>query len=145
MPYQYDYPRAALTVDCAVFGRSGGGYALLLVQRARDPYAGSWALPGGFVELSETLEQAALRELQEETGLRLDHAEQLGAFDAIDRDPRERVIAIAFMTVVERGEHTPCGGDDASAAAWFELHALPPLAFDHAQIVASARARLERR
>jgi 8-oxo-dGTP diphosphatase len=145
MSYQYEYPRAALTVDCVVFGRADDEFKVLLIRRARPPYAGSWALPGGFVELSETLEQAALRELEEETGLKLSHAEQLRAFYAVDRDPRERVIAIAFMAVVELAEHAPQGSDDASEAAWFDLDALPALAFDHAQILACAKQRFAER
>ncbi len=142
MPYQYPYPRAALTVDCVVFGRRPRGYDLLLVRRGKAPFAGSWALPGGFVELDETLEQAAIRELEEETGLSIESAEQLRAFDAIDRDPRERVISVAHVAVVERDAHAIRGADDADEAAWFALDALPSLAFDHAEVVALARARL---
>lgn len=142
MAYQYEYPRAALTVDAVVFGRAPGGLQLLLVRRKKPPFAGSWALPGGFLELDETLERAALRELEEETGIRLEALEQLRAFDAIDRDPRERVIGIAHFALVDVAQHTPRAGDDASEAAWFRLDALPELAFDHAQIIAVARARL---
>jgi 8-oxo-dGTP diphosphatase len=143
MAYQYDYPRAALTVDCVVFGRDQEGVKVLLVRRASAPFAGCWALPGGFLELNETLEQAALRELAEETGVKLAKLDQLRAFDAIERDPRERVISIAHMAVVESREHVPKGSDDASEAAWFALEQLPPLAFDHTAILALARARLD--
>ncbi len=142
MSYQYNYPRAVLTVDCVVFGRDGDALKVLLIRRAQAPYADCWALPGGFVDMHETLEQAALRELEEETGLRLTHATQLRAFDGVNRDPRERVISVAHMAVVNVAEHTPKGSDDASEAAWFDLHALPPLAFDHDEVLTFARTRL---
>lgn len=144
MPHEYEHPRAALTADCVVLGRGAEGLKVLLVRRSRAPFEGCWALPGGFVELHETLEQAALRELEEETGLRLGHAEQLGAFDAVHRDPRERVISIAHLAVVDAADHAPRAGDDASEAAWFQVDALPTLAFDHAQILTAARSRLDR-
>jgi 8-oxo-dGTP diphosphatase len=142
MPYQYEYPRPALTVDAVVFGRCEQGLHVLLIRRDRPPYDGRWALPGGFVELDETLEKAAIRELEEETGVRLDTLDQLRAFDAVDRDPRERVISVAHVAVVDLAAHAPRGGDDASEARWFLLGALPPLAFDHADVLALARERL---
>jgi 8-oxo-dGTP diphosphatase len=139
----YRYPRAALTVDCVIFGRSPSGTSLLLIQRKSEPFQGRWALPGGFVELDETLEEGARRELEEETGVKVARLEQLRAFDAVDRDPRERVISIAHYASVEQTEHAPRAADDASAVAWFPLDALPPLAFDHAQIVAAALERVK--
>jgi 8-oxo-dGTP diphosphatase len=142
MPYEYQYPRPALTVDAVIFGRSPAGPHVLLIQRARAPYQGAWALPGGFVELDETLEQAALRELEEETGIRLSQLTQLRAFDAVKRDPRERVISVAYAAVVDLAAHSPTGNDDAQEARWFGLHALPELAFDHGEILAYARERL---
>jgi 8-oxo-dGTP diphosphatase len=142
MPYEYEYPRPALTVDSVVFARGAGVLHVLLIRRARPPYQGHWALPGGFVELDETLEQAALRELQEETGIRLSQMEQLRAFDAVDRDPRERVISVAHAALVEMEQYVPSGSDDASEARWFALDALPPLAFDHEQVLALARERM---
>ncbi len=141
MSYQYNYPRAALTVDCVVFARDGDVLKVLLIRRASPPYPDCWALPGGFVEMHETLEEAALRELEEETGLRLAHAEQLRAFDGVNRDPRERVISVAHMAVVNIADHSPKGSDDASEAAWFDLNALPSLAFDHGEVLAFARTR----
>lgn len=139
MPHTYEYPRAALTVDCVVFGRGARGVEVLLVRRARPPFQGAWALPGGFVDLDETLEQATLRELREETGIALAHAEPLGAFDALDRDPRERVISFAHVAHVgDVADHVPRAADDASEAAWYPLSALPALAFDHREIVARA-------
>jgi 8-oxo-dGTP diphosphatase len=143
MAYQYEYPRAALTVDCVVFARSGASVKVLLIRRGRAPYEGHWAIPGGFVEPHETLEQAALRELHEETGITLPHAEQLRVFDAVDRDPRERVISVVHWCLADAAEHAPRGSDDASEAAWFDLEALPKLAFDHGEVLACARARLE--
>jgi 8-oxo-dGTP diphosphatase len=142
MTYEYEYPRAALTVDCVVLGRDGGALKVLLIRRGAPPFQGAWALPGGFLELDETLEQAAIRELEEETGVRLTEMEQLRAFDAIDRDPRERVISVAHMAVVDVAAHSPKAGDDAGETGWFALDALPPLAFDHAQVLALARERL---
>jgi 8-oxo-dGTP diphosphatase len=142
MPHTYEYPRAALTVDCVVFGRASEGTKVLLIRRRGAPFEGCWALPGGYLELDETLEQAALRELAEETGITLTHMEQLRAFDAIDRDPRERVISVAHLAVVDAADHPPTGSDDASEAAWFALNELPPLAFDHAEILSLARTRL---
>lgn len=144
MPYQYEYPRAALTVDCVVFGRDGTSLKVLLIRRAHDPYAGCWALPGGFLDMHETLEQAALRELEEETGIRLQSMEQFRACDAVDRDPRERVISVAHVAIVNAAEHHPKGSDDASEAAWFDVHELPPLAFDHGQTLALALVRFHK-
>jgi 8-oxo-dGTP diphosphatase len=143
MPYEYEYPRPALTVDAVVFARNQGALHVVLIRRAGPPYEGRWALPGGFVELDETLEQAAIRELQEETGIRLSHMQQLRVFDAIDRDPRERVISVAHMALVDMAAYVPSGSDDASDARWFALDALPPLAFDHASVLALARERTE--
>ena len=142
MPYEYRYPRAALTVDTVVFGHGPSGVHVLLIQRARDPFQGAWALPGGFVEIDETLEQAARRELAEETGVRLPQVDQLRAFDALNRDPRERVISVAYTAQVELAAHTPQAGDDAQEARWFHLAALPELAFDHAEVLRCARERL---
>src|SRR5688500_17517916 len=142
MPYQYEYPRPALSVDCVVFGRESGSVKVLLIRRKRPPFEGAWAIPGGFVEPQETLMQAALRELEEETSVKLERAEQLRVFDAVDRDPRERVISVVHWTVVNAADHTPRGSDDASEAAWFDLHELPQLAFDHAEVLAHAQRRL---
>jgi 8-oxo-dGTP diphosphatase len=142
MAFTYRYPRAALTVDAVVFGSSPDGLHVLLIRRAAPPFEGTWALPGGFLELDETLEQAALRELREETGVQLTRMEQLRVFDAVDRDPRERVISVAYMAQVDVAAHPARGDDDASEAQWFALEALPPLAFDHAQVLAVAQERL---
>ncbi|MBR1835480.1 MAG: NUDIX hydrolase [Bacteroidales bacterium] len=139
--YSYKYPRPMLTADCVVFGvRKDGGHALLLVERGNDPFKGMWALPGGFMEMDETLEACARRELEEETGCAVQGPmEEVGSFSAVDRDPRGRTVTVAFMTEVE--ETPVAGGDDARQARWFPLDQLPPLAFDHKEIVAAALRR----
>jgi 8-oxo-dGTP diphosphatase len=124
--YTYPHPRPALTVDIVLI-RAGH---ILLIQRGHPPFAGHWALPGGFVEENEPLEAAARRELLEETGLEPPELQQLGAF----RDPRGWTISVAFWAHVE-GDITPHAGDDAAAARWWPLNDLPPLAFDHADII----------
>jgi 8-oxo-dGTP diphosphatase len=143
--YTYRYPRPALTVDCVVLGLDDDDLNVLLIQRRLPPFAGCWALPGGFVELGETLEQAARRELAEETGLAPPEFEQLEAFDAIERDPRERVISVAFLVLTRLRESRPTAASDARRADWFPAGRLPELAFDHAQIIAVARERLRNR
>jgi 8-oxo-dGTP diphosphatase len=142
MSYTYRYPRAALTVDCIVFGRAGAALSVLLIKRKGPPFQDCWALPGGFLDLDETLEQAACRELAEETGVQLSQMKQLHVFDALGRDPRERTLSIAHVAVVDVADHPPAASDDASEAAWFALDRLPALAFDHGHILALARASL---
>ena len=141
--YNYQYPRPALTADCVIFAPDGvGGYRLLLIRRGNDPFKGMWALPGGFMDMDETLEQCARRELKEETGVETPvRFEELGSFSTVDRDPRGRTVTVAFMAVVE--EMPVAGGDDAREARWFPLQQLPPLAFDHDEIVSRATRRLE--
>ncbi len=139
--YTYDYPRPMVTVDAVVFTERDGRLEVLLIQRGRDPFAGYWALPGGFVEMDETLEAAARRELEEETGLRGVALEQLRAFGDPGRDPRGRSIAIAFAGEADWRVHAPRGADDAADARWFPVDALPPLAFDHREIVEYAVGR----
>ena len=134
-------PRVALFLDVDGVLNSHA-FVLERGKRKRPPYEGAWAIPGGFVEPHETLMEAALRELEEETSLRLPRAEQLRVFDAVDRDPRARVISVVHWTVVNAADHTPRGSDDASEAAWFDLTELPELAFDHAEVLATARRRL---
>ena len=143
--YQYEYPRPAVTVDCVVFGFSGAGLELLLIERALEPFRGKWALPGGFVDMDETLEAAARRELAEEAGLTSVYLEQLETFGDPGRDPRTRVISVAWYALVRRDEHHPHPDTDAARAEWHPADALPPLAFDHDRIVAAARLRLQER
>lgn len=131
--YTYKYPHPAVTTDCVVFALDGTKLKVLLVERGSEPYKGSWALPGGFLNINETAEQCARRELKEETGLNVMHLEQFHAFTDVNRDPRERVISIAFWALVQIAEVNGC--DDVVQAQWFSLDELPPLAFDHEQIL----------
>jgi 8-oxo-dGTP diphosphatase len=143
MPHTYTHPRAALTVDCVVFGLDDGALKVLLIQRDLEPFAGRWALPGGFVRLDETLEEAALRELREETGLDKVYLEQLYTFGAVDRDPRERVVTVAYYALVKLMDHRVQAATDARNAAWFAVDDLPKLAFDHDEVLQTALARLQ--
>ncbi len=132
--YSYPYPRAALTVDAIVFVRENNHTWVLLIERGREPFKNKWALPGGFIEMDETLEHACIRELEEETGLKVETMKQFRTYDAIDRDPRHRTISVVHS--VQLDEKIPVtGSDDASCAEWFPINELPALAFDHAQIL----------
>ena len=142
MPFTYEYARPALTVDCVVFGIDEDDLQVLLIRRALEPFAGRWALPGGFVHLDETLENAALRELQEETGLDKVFLEQLYTFGDLDRDPRERVVTVAYYALVKLSDHKVKAATDATDAAWFAITDLPELAFDHQHIFDVALDRL---
>jgi 8-oxo-dGTP diphosphatase len=143
MTFKYKYPRAALTVDCVVFGFDGGELKVLLIERALEPFKGRWALPGGFVRVDETLDQAARRELAEETGLRDVFLEQLYSFGALGRDPRERVVSVAYYALVKLSDHRAIANTDAANAQWFPISKAPKLAFDHGDILATALARLK--
>jgi 8-oxo-dGTP diphosphatase len=133
-----DDARPALTTDVAVVSGAPGKREVLLIRRANEPFAGRWALPGGFLEPGELLEDCARRELREETGLSLDSLEQLGTYDTPDRDPRGWIISVVY--VVRVAEPAPVtGGDDAAQAGWFALDAPPPLAFDHDRVIADVR------
>ena len=140
MVYQYDYPRPAVTVDAAIFRPAAKGLPpqILLIQRRHDPYGGSWALPGGFLEMDESLSHAAQRELAEETGLTGVALQQLGAYGDVGRDPRGRVISIVFWGKIDDDHGMLRADSDAAAVAWFALDRLPLLAFDHATIIADA-------
>lgn len=141
-PYCYDYPHPAVTTDIALFTIRDERLAVLLVRRAAEPYKGCWALPGGFVEPNECLEDGALRELAEETGVTGVYLEQLYTFGKPDRDPRERIISVAYYALAPSELLTPVAGSDAAAVAWFDLDALPALAFDHDEVIALAQQRL---
>ncbi|MDP6354258.1 MAG: NUDIX domain-containing protein [Planctomycetota bacterium] len=143
MPHTYEYPRPALTVDCAVFGLDDEDLKVILIQRDLDPFQGRWALPGGFVEMDETLENAALRELEEETGIRNVFLEQLYTFGEPNRDPRGRVITVAYYALVNLRDHRIHAATDARDAAWFSVSDIPPLAFDHEEVLECALNRLE--
>ena len=139
-PYQYKYAHMAITTDCVIFTFVDGKLKVLLIRRGETPYNGMWALPGGFLRINETVEEGALRELEQETHLKITSFSLLGLYSEVDRDPRERVITIAWYALVR---HAPVeGGDDAREAAWFPVDEVPPLAFDHDKIFASAREQL---
>ncbi|MCU0451137.1 MAG: NUDIX hydrolase [Bernardetiaceae bacterium] len=141
--YTYQYPRPALTVDCVIFGLGDESLKVLLIQRAHDPFAGRWAFPGGFVDMDEPTETAARRELWEETGIEDMFMEQLYTFSAVDRDPRERVVSVAYFALVKLANYKVTPGSDAQRAEWFPVSQLPPLAFDHDEIFKVALARLK--
>lgn len=136
--------RPLVTVDCVVFGLDQSAeLRVLLVQRAYEPFKESWALPGGFVKEAETLEEAARRELKEETGISDIFIEQLYTFGATQRDPRGRVISVAYFALINLQDHALSASTDATDAQWFQLSQLPNLAFDHDKILAVARKRLD--
>ena len=140
--YTYQYPHPAVTTDCVIFGYDlREGLSVLLVQRGIDPFKGRWAFPGGFLKMDEDADTGALRELKEETGFEASSITQFGAFTAVDRDPRERVITIAYLALVRKRDVQ--GGDDAADARWFPVTAVPPLAFDHDRILRLALERLK--
>lgn len=136
MPYVYEHPMHAVTADVVCLRYVDGRLSVLLVKRGRDPFAGTWALPGGFVEPGETTRDAASRELLEETGVQAVGLDLVDVFDDPGRDPRGSVLSVAYMTDATRGECR--AGDDADDVRWFPLSAWPALAFDHAKIIARA-------
>jgi 8-oxo-dGTP diphosphatase len=136
--YTYPYPRPAVTVDAILVSSNK---TVLLIERGRDPYEGKWALPGGFIDMNESLETACKRELEEETGLKVESLTQFRAFGAVDRDPRHRTISVLFYAFTDE-ELLACAGDDAAKAQWFPLSQLPELAFDHQQILQEFRAEI---
>jgi 8-oxo-dGTP diphosphatase len=129
-------------VDCVVFGLDERELKVMLIQRGLPPFEGKWALPGGFVRVGETLDEAARRELQEETGLRKVFLEQLYTFSQVDRDPRERVVSVAYYALVNLRDHQVHAATDARDAGWFGVHDVPSLAFDHTAILRAALERL---
>ena len=142
MNYSYEYPRPAVSADIAVFRNQGKDLQILLIFRKNDPYKGMWALPGGFMEMDETLEQTAARELEEETGLKDINLKQFRTFSQLDRDPRTRVITTVFFGFTSMENSAAVGGDDAAEAKWFPLDALPALAFDHHDIIRMIRKEI---
>lgn len=136
MAYTYDYPRPAVTADCVVMTREAVPQ-VLLIERGFDPFKGCWAFPGGFMNMDETTEQCAIRELEEETGLKVSDLHQIGAYSKVDRDPRGRTITVAYLVMVD-SPIAVTGQDDAAKAQWFPIDALPPLAFDHEEIMRDA-------
>lgn len=140
--YTYEYPHPAVTADAVVFGFDGKSLNLLLINRGIEPYKGSWALPGGFININETAEDGALRELKEETGVEDIYLEQFHTFTAVDRDPRERVMTIAFLAFIRQDDYSVVAGDDAAKAQWYPVNQLPELAFDHKEIIQIALDKL---
>src|SRR5256714_3130458 len=143
MAFTYEYARPALTVDAVVFGLDEEDLKVLLIRRDLEPFKGKWALPGGFVRVEEPLEDAVRRELQEETGVAQVFLEQLYTFGAVDRDPRERVVTVAYYALVRLSDHRVKAATDAPDAAWFAVSEARGLAFDHDLIVAAALERLK--
>lgn len=142
---EYDvtkYERPSVTVDVVVLGVMEGELKVLLIKRKHWPFEGTWAIPGGFVDMDESLEDAAARELYEETGVGGVYLEQFYTFGQPDRDPRTRVISVAYLALVEAGQLQPRAADDAADVGWFSVHDLPPLAFDHVDILKCALQRL---
>ena len=136
MDYTYKYPRPAVTADCVVITKEKEP-KVLLIQRGIEPFKGCWAFPGGFMNMDESTEQCAIRELEEETGLQVTELHQIGAYSKVDRDPRGRTITIAYLTIIDKPIEV-IGQDDAAKAEWFPIDALPPLAFDHEEIMLDA-------
>jgi 8-oxo-dGTP diphosphatase len=144
--YVYEWPRPMVTVDAAVFGLFHDGARLLLIKRKHDPYKGCWAIPGGFIEMGEELEDSAARELAEETDLTGVLLEQMSTYGTLGRDPRGRLITIVFMGIVEERQAIVKAGDDAAEAQWFDIEKLPgKMAFDHDEISRFAIRRLKRK
>jgi len=139
----YKHPRPAVTVDAVVFGVDRAGLKLLLIRRGGAPFKDAWALPGGFVQMNESLDTAVRRELSEETGIRPSYLEQLFTFGDPKRDPRGRVISIAYFALVKLSDHRVAAASDAADAQWFAIDALPHLAFDHRDVVDLAVRRLQ--
>jgi len=140
MPHTYDFPRSAVTVDAVIFKKKDDRLWILLIQRDRYPFEGMWALPGGFVEMEETLEESVAREVEEETGLNGLQFGQLYTFGDPGRDPRGRTITVVYCAMASAGAQVKAG-DDARSACWFEAGKLPDLAFDHARIIQKAFER----
>lgn len=140
MAYTYKYPRPSVTADCVVITKESDPQ-VLLIQRGGEPFKGYWVFPGGFMEMDETTEQCAIRELEEETGLRITEVKQIGAYSKVDRDPRGRTITVAYLARIDVPIDVK-GLDDAANAQWFPLSSLPQLAFDHADIMKDAIAMI---
>ena len=137
MSYTYEYPRPAVTADCVVITKEYEP-KVLLIQRGNEPFKGQWAFPGGFMNMDETTEQCAVRELEEETGLKVCNIQQIGAYSKVDRDPRGRTVTVAYLAIIDKPEAVK-GLDDAAKAQWFPISNLPELAFDHEEIMKDAK------
>lgn len=143
--YEYEYPHPALTCDCVVFGFDGTHLNILCIERGLEPFKGYWALPGGFCRPDESIEQCAARELAEETNISEVYLQQFHTFSRPDRDPRERVVTVAFLALIRPSDFNVAAGDDAANTHWFRADQLPTLAFDHDEIIDKAREELGRK
>lgn len=141
--YTYEYPRPAVTTDCVIFGFDDGELKILLIERGIEPYLGKWALPGGFIDMDENAESCARRKLVQETGLKNIYMEQLYTFSAVNRDPRYRVVSIAYYALVKLSDYHAQAGTDATRIEWFSISDVPELAFDHTDILQKAKERLK--
>lgn len=141
--YNYKYPHPAVTVDCVVFGLDDDELKVLLIQRLLEPFKDKWALPGGFIKMDEDLEESARRELKEETGVENLYLDFFGTYGKPGRDPRERVITMAYFAIVNLFQHKVKADTDAREAAWFSVEHLPDLAFDHDTILSDALLKLQ--
>ena len=140
--YCYRYPHPAVTTDCVIFGYDyKDGLSVLLIRRGIEPFKDCWAFPGGFIRMDEDAETCARRELKEETGFEVSYVDQFGCFSDVNRDPRERVITIAYYALVKKADVK--GADDASEARWFPIASVPSLAFDHDRILRVALKTLK--
>lgn len=141
MAYTYKYPRPMVTVDAVIFAHDDkqDSIEVLLIERLSEPYKGFWALPGGFIEMDETLDESIARELKEETGLESLSLKQFQIFGNPGRDPRGRTITIAYWCMESKSRLKPVAGSDAKSLKWFPLHQLPSLAFDHKEIIEKAK------
>lgn len=141
--YCYEYPRPAVTADTVLFGTKNNQLYVLLIERGSEPFKGMWAFPGGFIDEDETIEECALRELKEETGLEDILLEQFYTFSEPGRDPRGRTISVGFFAFINIEDYHPMAGDDAAKIQWFPVNALPELAFDHENVLMKALEILE--
>ena len=145
MSYTYEYPRPALTTDTVVFDNSEKEMKVLLIQRKKSPFQGYWAFPGGFLEMDETLEKCAARELREETGLKDIQLQQFHTFGEVDRDPRGRTVSVVYYGFTQKTQHNIVADDDAMEAQWFPISYLPKLAFDHHKILKKLLQNLDKK
>jgi 8-oxo-dGTP diphosphatase len=143
MAYTYEYPRPSVTADCVVFNFIGGNLKVLLIKRGNNPYKGLWAFPGGFLDMDEPPLRTAMRELNEETGLEVEALEQIGVFGEVNRDPRGRVISIAFVSLLKDNKEDLQHGSDAAELRWWDLEKAPSLAFDHDLILTKAVQKIK--
>ena len=143
MEHCYNYPRPSLSVDIMIFFKSYQGIEILLITRKNPPFQNSFALPGGFMDMDETLHQAAVRELKEECNIEVDSLKQFGIYDEPERDPRGRTLSAIFYTIIDKKPNNLKAGDDALQVKWFQLNSLPKLAFDHTKILQDAQCLFE--